>query len=686
MAGYFGNRHHWLLCAAALAVWIALGWPFLQELIAGTAMRGLPVPALWLVPFSLFGAAVIGSLVLKVRAGIQWTLLWVQLAAVVAMAAILPSNLMSVFLIIIAWQVAMRTTPAKALGWVVCQTLAIIVTLAQAPGTDLSYIIGLSFVLQLSFVSAAQALRGEEEAARALAQANRELRSAQAIIANSARDAERLRISRELHDAWGHELTALGLQLEIASHVSEPGRANDHVMQAKGLARDLLVKVRDAVAALRKSERWDPGVTRQAKQAVASRPWPQAKADVEGVRLAAGGDGKLEPRARGGSIARNAADSRNRHQWIFCLAALAVWLGVGLPVIERFMADATIRGASVSSLWFVPFALFGAAVVAAMVLKLRTKLHWALLWVQLAAVAAMAISVSWAMMSVFLVILAWQVAMLAGPGKALGWVAFQTLAITGALQLGHSPDFCWVIGKSLALQLFTVFAAQALRREAETARALAQTNRELRSAQALIADTVRDAERLRISRELHDAWGHELTALGLQLEIASHVTEPGRANDHVMQAKGLARALLASVRDVVASLREAECCELKDALEALAQSVPTPAIHVEISPDVRVEPDQAHALMRCAQEAVTNAVKHATASNLWLQVTSDGDGVRLVARNDGSARPAVSAPGSGLLGMRERVESLGGRLAVRAGAGLGFTVDAWLPSSTPQAA
>ena len=134
------------------------------------------------------------------------------------------------------------------------------------------------------------------------------------------------------------------------------------------------------------------------------------------------------------------------------------------------------------------------------------------------------------------------------------------------------------------------------------------------------------------------------------------------------------------------TLREAERCDLKDALEALAQSVPAPAIHVDISPGVRVSPDQAHALMRCAQEAVTNAVRHAEAANLWLQVTPDGDGVRLVARNDGSARPAASAPGSGLLGMRERVEALGGKLAVRTGADLGFTIDAWLPSGAPQAA
>ena len=343
------------------------------------------------------------------------------------------------------------------------------------------------------------------------------------------------------------------------------------------------------------------------------------------------------------------------------------------------MAGAEIRKSPVPVLWLVPFTLFVAAVLAAMVLKLRPSLQWTLLCVQLAAVVAMAILVNWAMMAMFLIIIAWQAAMATSPFRALSWVVFQTLLVLATLALVPNPDTCWVHWMAFGLQLIALFTASALRREAETARALAE-------AQAVIANTARDAERLRISRELHDAWGHELTALGLQLEIASHVTEPGRAKDHVMQAKGLARDLLAKVRDVVSTLREAERCDLKDALETLARSVPTPAIHVEFSPGVRVSPAQAHALMRCAQEAVTNAVRHAEASNLWLQVTSDGEGVRLVARNDGSARATASAPGSGLLGMRERVECLGGKLAVQAGAGLGFTIDAWLPSSPPRPA
>lgn len=656
MERHLRNRHHWIFCGAALAVWVALGWPFLHELVTGAVRRDSPVPTLWLLPYTLFGAAVLASSVLKPPTGLQWILLCAQLAAVLAMATVYPKDLMTLFLVIIAWQVAMATSALRALSWIAVQTLAVVAIVAQAPNSHLSYIIALSFVLQLCVVFTAHALRRESEAARALTRTNRDLRAAHAVIANNVRDSERLRISRELHDAWGHDLTALGLQLEIASNVSEPDRASDHVMQAKGLARSLLARVRAVVSTLREVER-----------------------SGDTVRLAAR-DGSLGPGGPSGAV--QAAGEGKQHSWVFGVAAMAVSLALGWPVLQMLLSG---KGPP-SAPWLAAFAVFAAAVLGAIVLKLRPGLRWALLGVQVAAVAAMAFIASWAMMSAFLIIVAWQVAMATTPGKALGWVAVQMLVVVGALALAPKPDLCWVIGKSFALQLFFVFAAQAMRREAETARALARTNRELRAAEAIIATTARDAERLRISRELHDAWGHELTALGLQLEIASHVSETGRAKEHVVQAKGLAGALLGKVRNVVATLREAEGCELKEALEALAKRVPVPAIHVEIDPGVRVSPDQAHALIRCAQEAVTNAVRHSDAANLWLRVAPNGEGVRLVARNDGRARPAASAPGFGLVGMRERLEQLGGRLAVGSGVDFGFTVDAWLPSRGPRTA
>jgi signal transduction histidine kinase len=97
--------------------------------------------------------------------------------------------------------------------------------------------------------------------------------------------------------------------------------------------------------------------------------------------------------------------------------------------------------------------------------------------------------------------------------------------------------------------------------------------------------------------------------------------------------------------------------------------------------DLRLDdPERAHALLRCAQEVLTNAVRHAGARNVWLELAGGPEGLELRARDDGRGAEAVRS-GNGLNGMRERLEALGGRLAVESGPGRGFQVTAWLPIS-----
>src|SRR3546814_12036878 len=80
-----------------------------------------------------------------------------------------------------------------------------------------------------------------------LFRSNSELRATRALLAESSRLSERMRISRELHDLLGHHLTALSLNLEVATHVSS-GKAQEHVRQAHTLAKLLLTDVREAVS------------------------------------------------------------------------------------------------------------------------------------------------------------------------------------------------------------------------------------------------------------------------------------------------------------------------------------------------------------------------------------------------------------------------------------------------------
>lgn len=93
-----------------------------------------------------------------------------------------------------------------------------------------------------------------------------------------------------------------------------------------------------------------------------------------------------------------------------------------------------------------------------------------------------------------------------------------------------------------------------------------------------------------------------------------------------------------------------------------------------------VDPLQAHTLFRCAQEIITNAIRHAGARNLWLTLERGDEGISLRARDDGQGADGVK-PGNGLRGMRERVEEYGGRLKLEAQRGAGFSAEVFLPDA-----
>lgn len=203
-------------------------------------------------------------------------------------------------------------------------------------------------------------------------------------------------------------------------------------------------------------------------------------------------------------------------------------------------------------------------------------------------------------------------------------------------------------------------------------------NAELRATRALLADSARVNERTRISRELHDLLGHHLTALSLNLEVAGHLSE-GRAREHVQQAHTLARLLLTDVREAVSQLREGGAIDLGAALRPLAENVPLLAIDMEIEQPLTVDdPERAHVLLRCAQEAITNAVRHAGASRLWLSARREGHNIVLQVRDDGRGSDQVT-PGNGLRGLGERLRQHGGRLEIATRRGQGFQLTITLP-------
>lgn len=231
----------------------------------------------------------------------------------------------------------------------------------------------------------------------------------------------------------------------------------------------------------------------------------------------------------------------------------------------------------------------------------------------------------------------------------------------------------------LGFSVLTFVTAVIAQQQADARDEQRQLNAELRATRVLLAESTRMAERMRIARELHDLMGHHLTALSLNLEVTRHLVSAPAA-EHVDVAQTIAKRLLTDVREVVSELRENDSMDLTAALHELATGVPGLDVRLNLPPRFSVQdPRRAEVVLRCAQEIITNAVRHARAEHLWVRFERTAEGeLWLEARDDGRGSDALR-PGNGLNGMRERLAEFGGRLTITTASDRGFALDAWLP-------
>lgn len=279
-----------------------------------------------------------------------------------------------------------------------------------------------------------------------------------------------------------------------------------------------------------------------------------------------------------------------------------------------------------------------------------------------------------------LCVVAGEAPLLVGERRALVWLLAQcagmvavNLAIPSHGRREHLAALAYA-----GFQLFAFGASRLAVRESAARAELARVHAELLATQELLADSTRTTERLRIARELHDALGHHLSALSLQLELARNLVD-GRAKEPVAQAHAMTKTLLAELRSVVSSMREDARLDLAGALHTLVAGIPHPRVHLEVERDLQVEAALAHTIFRCVQEALTNAVRHAGAENVYLTIEAKGDTVAVTARDDGRGASEVQV-GHGLSGLRERIEGMGGKVEIEARQGAGLTLRALLPT------
>jgi signal transduction histidine kinase len=212
---------------------------------------------------------------------------------------------------------------------------------------------------------------------------------------------------------------------------------------------------------------------------------------------------------------------------------------------------------------------------------------------------------------------------------------------------------------------------------------LAGANAELRATQLLWSDTVRASERMRIARDLHDIVGHHLTALNLHLDLAQRQWQGrGQAPAALATARALAQSLLTEVRAVVGVERQQQQIDLRQALEALCAGIPAPRIELRFDAALEINSAAvAHALFCCVQEAISNAVRHAGASVLRIELLRRGGDIAVLLADDGPGAAPPRPEGNGLRGMRERLAQLGGRLSTCHHPQRGFSIEIELPAA-----
>jgi signal transduction histidine kinase len=262
-----------------------------------------------------------------------------------------------------------------------------------------------------------------------------------------------------------------------------------------------------------------------------------------------------------------------------------------------------------------------------------------------------------------------------------------------ALRLPLRPfDWSSVLLAELAT-VSVVVLGWLMHREAAISCDLAQRNAELERLRTVEAQRVVTEERTRIARELHDVVAHHLTAVIIRAQAADRVraTRPEVASESIGWIAETAKEALNAIRTTVRVLRTdggaaglAPEPTLGD-LSAIAARVGEAGLEIELrlpEPLPELEPQVELAAVRIAQEALTNAMRHAAARRAVVTLHCDADGVVIEIDDDGTSGPPWSRrrDGTGLIGMHERAAACGGRLRIGSSPLGGWRIRAWLPA------
>jgi len=377
-----------------------------------------------------------------------------------------------------------------------------------------------------------------------------------------------------------------------------------------------------------------------------------------------------------------------KHTQLLRYSGLLTYILVSIPLLHNFFVPQISLSLSKHLVWMVCYLAFGLAYwLCTRDMGKRSAWPVKLPLLVIMNLAAFGISYSTAsgISAILLMVIAGVVPWLLPFWPGLLWAILQYFSLMPAFM--QQPGWGWLeafLQSSLYLGFagFTFVTSSVAQQQAQAREEQRRLNSELRATRSLLADSSRMAERLRIARELHDLVGHHLTALSLNLEVAQHLVADA-AKEHVLQAQSVAKLLLSDVREVVSQLREDDVIDLTQALKTLMEGVPGLNIHLELPPHFSVDdPQRAQVVLRCVQEIITNTVRHSGANHLDLKFErNEQNELTIHARDDGRGANAQFVYGNGLIGMRERLQQVGGKFTLYTSPGKGFQLEVWLPLS-----
>jgi signal transduction histidine kinase len=246
----------------------------------------------------------------------------------------------------------------------------------------------------------------------------------------------------------------------------------------------------------------------------------------------------------------------------------------------------------------------------------------------------------------------------------------------------------WAVGEAVThtrdiLQLAWLVAAGA------AGEALRQAERRADQAERTREETARrraDEERLHIARELHDSLTHQISVIKVQAEVAVHLAHKRgeQVPEALLAIREAGREAARELRATLEALRDDENPHHGlDHVPELVRRARTTGLDAKLTVEGHLD-DMPAAVDRTAyrivQESLTNIARHATATTATVRIDQQAGALVIRIDDDGTATPGTTpTPGVGLLGMRERVTALGGRLRAAPRDEGGFTVHAELP-------